>query len=165
MKKKTPFDHFVKSSYPAGFASSIFLLRVAMGGLFFMAGFVKVTTDWSASAYLENATGPFASWFQSLAGNVVVDQLNAWGLLLIGIALLLGLFVRAASVAGIALMILYYFAAFESNVAHGFIDEHIVYAVVLLSFVFGASGHIWGFDSIIEGHIPKKKLWLKRFLG
>ncbi|MBT5808497.1 DoxX family membrane protein [Candidatus Uhrbacteria bacterium] len=165
MRRKTPFDQFNKASYPTGFSIIAFLLRVVVGALMFLAGWVKVTTDWSAAGYLEHATGPFASWFQSLAGNVFVDQLNAWGLLLIGAALILGLLVRTASGLGIVLMLLYYFAAFESNIAHGYIDEHIVYAFVFALFIFGGFGHIWGLDSVIERHIPNKKKWMRALFG
>ena len=41
----------------------------------------------------------------------VVDNLNQWGLVLIGVALLVGTFTRAAAVFGVVLLALYYLAA------------------------------------------------------
>ena len=41
----------------------------------------------------------------------MVDYLNQWGLLLIGLALLVGIFVRTGAWAGVILLALYYLAA------------------------------------------------------
>ncbi len=137
-----------------------------MGAMFFYAGWSKIISgEWSAAGYLEYATGPFATWFQSLAGSGAVDFLNMWGLLLIGIALILGVFVRTASFFGIILMVLYYLSAFDSSTAYGLIDEHVVYSFVFFLFITGGFGHIWGLDGIIERHISNKKSWLKAFFG
>ncbi|NQV89846.1 DoxX family protein [Candidatus Uhrbacteria bacterium] len=144
----------------------VVLLRIVIGFLFFYAGWSKlVSPDWSAAGYLANATGPFASWFQSLAGNGFIDFLNMWGLTLIGVALIIGLLVRTASAFGIVIMVLYYFADLVGNTAHGFIDEHVVYATVLLLFILGGFGHVWGVDSIIERRLAPRMKWVRLFLG
>ena len=46
----------------------------------------------------------------------IVNFLNVWGLILIGTALFLGIFIRIAAVSGIALLLLYYFAYPPFNV-------------------------------------------------
>ena len=139
-------------------SSSLAALRVCMGALFLLAGLSKLTTaGWSAAGYLSGATGPFASWFQSMAGNAFVDGLNVWGQLLIGLALLLGVGVRAASFFGGLMMLLYYFAAFESNTAHGLIEEHIVYIFVLLVLASGMAGRHFGLGKWVEA-----QAWYKR---
>lgn len=90
---------------------TVFLLRVALGALFFYAGIVKVLNpNWSAVGYLNNAkTFPdLYHWFAS-AGNIGwVNLLNEWGFVLIGVALILGIFVKWASFGGIFFMALYY---------------------------------------------------------
>ena len=93
MRSSTPFDAFAQGSCRPSFPYVALAMRLALGFLFFMAGWSKLTAQggWSAAGYLANATGPFASWFQSLAGNGLVDQLNMWGLALIGVALIFGL--------------------------------------------------------------------------
>ena len=63
--------------------------------------------DWSAQSYLSNVTGFLSGFYHWLAGGEtlirVVDFMNIYGLIVIGLALFIGLFIRAASVAGIAL--------------------------------------------------------------
>ena len=68
--------------------------------------------NWSAAAYLMDSRGLFAGIFHSLAGNPdvmsVVNFLNIWGLILVGLGLILGLFTRVAIFGGIALLAMYY---------------------------------------------------------
>lgn len=166
MRKSTAFDAFAQGSYQDLAPFAALLLRLALGLLFFFAGWSKLTTDgWTAAGFLQNATGPFASWFQSLAGSGLVDFLNMWGLTLIGVALVLGLFMRTASFFGIVLMGLYYFADFAGNTAHGLIDEHIVYIVVLLLFLVGGFGHVWGLDALVERRLDHRSKWARLFFG
>lgn len=138
------------------------ILRVALGVVFFGAGLSKMS-DWSAESYLQGATGPFADWFVSLAGNPIVDQLNIWGLTLIGIALILGLLVRPASFFGVVMMLLYYLSDLEGNTAHGLLDEHIVYALIFTLFLAGGIGHVFGLDGFAYGRI-RKQTWLTKLL-
>ena len=135
-----------------------------MGAVFINAGYTKIKAEkaWSASGYLANATGPFAEWFQSLAGNTFVDNLNMWGLLLIGLAVLFGLLIRPAAAFGALMMLLYYFSDFVGNTSHGYIDDHLIYLLVFLLFVFGGFGHIWGLDSVMSQQKFVQKTWLKK---
>lgn len=167
MRRSTLFDAFSSASHTQFFTLFAVILRLALGVVFFGAGLSKLTMEggWSASGYLLNATGPFADVFISMAGNPFVDQLNMWGLTLIGLALLLGLFVRTASVCAILLMILYYLADFEGSTAHGWIDYHIIYSVVFAMFLAGGFGHMWGLDGLLERRLSHKQQWLKIFLG
>jgi thiosulfate dehydrogenase [quinone] large subunit len=166
MRKSTAFDAFTQGSYTGAFAVAAVALRLVMGALFFYAGWSKLTTQgWSAVGYLSHATGPFAAWFQSLAGNGVVDALNVWGLMLIGAALLTGLLVRTASAFGILLMMLYYLADFVGNTAHGLIDEHVVYALVLFAFIGGGFGHVWGLDALAQRRLDNRFKWTRMFFG
>jgi uncharacterized membrane protein YphA (DoxX/SURF4 family) len=94
---------------------SITLFRVAIGWHFLYEGISKLLApNWSASGYLANATGPFAGFYQWLAASEVImkiiDPLNMAGLILIGLGLFLGLFIRLSSVSGMILLMLYYFA-------------------------------------------------------
>jgi thiosulfate dehydrogenase (quinone) large subunit len=131
---------------------TITLLRVSMGYLFLSAGLDKVLAEdgWSAKGYLMGANGPFASLFQSLAGLAWVDAFNMWGLTLIGAALMLGVAVRWSSFWGSVLMVLYYFAHFETNTANGLIDDHLVYALVLILFIVVGAGKWWGLDGRLK---------------
>lgn len=156
MQSLTGFKSLEKSVNQSWFATSFSLLRIVLGVQFLMAGLDKIN-DWSAAGYLAGASGPFADFFRSLAGSIIVDQLNIWGLILIGIALILGLLVRPASFFGAILMLLYYFADLEGNIAHGIIDSHIIYVLVFVMFMAGGAGHMFGLDGIIKRQVRKSK--------
>jgi len=90
---------------------SLVLLRLTLGWMFLYAGITKlINPAWTAAGYLSGAkTFPeLYAFFMRPDILPVIDFLNMWGLTLIGAALILGIFVRLASVAGLLLMILYY---------------------------------------------------------
>ena len=147
------------------FGGALLVLRLALGWQFLASGFGKLTSDWTAEMYLSASAGPFAEWFQSLAGNGLVDGLNAWGQLLIGLALLTGLLVRPASIAGFLMMVLYYLAGFVDNTAHGLIEDHIIYALVFALFASGGAGHIFGLNSIVLSNIRRPSAVLRFLFG
>jgi thiosulfate dehydrogenase (quinone) large subunit len=91
------------------------LLRLAIGWHFLYEGIVKlINPDWSASSYLANAVGPLSGMFKAMAANAsllkVIDLFNEWGLVLIGIGLILGFLTNISTIAGIFLLMLYYLA-------------------------------------------------------
>jgi thiosulfate dehydrogenase [quinone] large subunit len=77
-----------------------------------------------------NADGPFVDFFRSLAGNVLVDWLFMLGLLGIGMALILGIGLRVAAVAGTTLLVMMWAAELPLK-NNPVVDEHLVYAAVL----------------------------------
>ncbi|MFW5820320.1 MAG: DoxX family membrane protein [Bacteroidota bacterium] len=91
------------------------ILRVFIGWHFLYEGVIKLfMPEWSAESYLKAAYGFLSPLFHSMAANEgvmqAVDLLNVWGLILIGLGLLLGIYIRVAAGAGILLLMLYYFA-------------------------------------------------------
>jgi len=131
---------------------SLFLLRFGTGWLFFYAGITKVLdSQWSSAFYLKAAkTFPqFYSMFLSPNILPIVDFVNKWGLTLLGVSLILGIFVRWSSLLGALLMILYYFPILDfpyPNPHSYIVDEHIIYALVLLFFFAIGAGRYWGLD-------------------
>lgn len=92
---------------------ALVILRVAIGWHFLYEGLVKIMNpNWSSIGYLMDSRGIFAGLFHSIAGNPallnIMDFINMWGLALIGAGLIVGLFTRIASIAGIALLVFYY---------------------------------------------------------
>ena len=87
--------------------------RVLIGWHFLYEGWVKVLNpDWSARIFLLDSQGMFKSWFFWM-GNTdgvlqTVDFLNQWGLVLIGLSLILGLFSRTGAIFGAAVLGLFY---------------------------------------------------------
>jgi uncharacterized membrane protein YphA (DoxX/SURF4 family) len=91
------------------------LLRVVIGWHLLYEGLSKLLTPgWTAQGYLEGSYGFMSGFFHSLAANSslmpVVDFLNIWGLILIGTGLFIGVLLRFSAVAGMLLLMLYYFA-------------------------------------------------------
>ncbi|MBN2031262.1 DoxX family membrane protein [bacterium] len=89
------------------------ILRMIIGWHFLYEGIAKmIIPGWTSAGYLQSAQWIFAPIFQAMARSAVtvavVDALNIWGLMLIGIGLLLGVFTRAAGIAGIGLLAVYY---------------------------------------------------------
>ncbi|MEK7219297.1 MAG: hypothetical protein AAB687_01315 [Patescibacteria group bacterium] len=83
------------------------------------------------------AKGPFASIFHNLAGMPIVDWLFMGGLLFVGLTLLFNKYVKLGCVAGVLMLVLMYLALlFPVN--NPIIDDHIIYALVLLLIAFKA---------------------------
>ena len=136
------------------------LLRISLGWIFLWAfvdklfglGFATASDkSWLAGSsptagFLQFGTkGPFASLYQLLMGSTVVDWLFMIGLLLIGLALFTGIGVKIAGYAGASLMILMYTAGFIPPEHNPFLDEHIIYAIILVGLTFTEAGKVFGF--------------------
>lgn len=142
---------------------SLFFLRIALGVLFFYAGVSKLLNpNWTAAGYLKGAQTltPLYQWLASPQNIPWVNFLNEWGLTLIGIALILGIFVRFASVSGILMMILYYIPILKFPFAGSnsfLIDQHIIYIFVLFLLISFNAGEFWGFENYFSKLLKKLK--------
>lgn len=99
-----------------------FALRTAVGWHFAYEGLYKLqlpgwTPDgtpipaWSASGFLRGATGPFAGSARALADGpalALVDRALPFGLVAIGLALILGVFTRVSAIAALAFLLSVY---------------------------------------------------------
>lgn len=102
-----------QSNYTTWQLWSLVILRVAIGWHFLYEGIVKVLNpDWSSLGYLMDSGGLFKGLFNAIAASPgllnVMDFLNEWGLILIGAGLILGIFTRIATIAGMVLLAFYY---------------------------------------------------------
>jgi thiosulfate dehydrogenase [quinone] large subunit len=93
--------------------------------------------------FLSHSIGPFSGIYQDIAGAGVVNALFMVGLLGIGLALLLGIAMRPACIAGATMLVLMWSASLppENNV---FMDEHIIYALVLIGLAAVGAGKTLG---------------------
>jgi thiosulfate dehydrogenase [quinone] large subunit len=96
-----------------------------------------------SKGFLSGAVGPFAGIYHSIAGAGLVNWMFMLGLLGIALALLLGIGMRIAAVAGAVLLVLMWSASLppQSNL---FMDDHIVYALVLLGLAVVGAGNTLG---------------------
>ena len=95
-------------------------------------GFLKGTAD-----------NTFGTLFNTLAGQAWVDWLFMTGLAGIGTALILGIGMRIAAGAG-TLLLLMMWAAELPLTTNPFMDEHIVYAIVLIGLTLAGAGTTLG---------------------
>lgn len=89
------------------------------------------------------AKGPLVALFKGMAGSPVVDVLFMVGLLGLGLALLLGIGLKIAGVAGPLLMLLMWLAQLPPA-TNPFMDNHIIYALILALFPLLRAGDTLG---------------------
>jgi len=146
----------------------ITVFRVAIGWHFLYEGISKlVAGNWSAAGYLSSSTGLFSGFYQWMGGSEgimsVIDPVNIAGLILIGLGLTLGLAIRLSSIAGIALLILYYFAhpPFGGSLMAGaegnlyLVNKNIVEALALVILIF-LNEKGWGLYGLKMFSLKKK---------
>ncbi len=95
------------------------------------------------SGFLGHLDGTFAGAFSWMAGHAWADWLFMVGLLAIGLALILGVTLRLAAIAGGLLLVLMW-AAELPLATNPAIDEHLLYAVAMIFFAMTAAGDTWG---------------------
>jgi len=138
------------------------LLRIVMGFIFLWAFLDKLiglgfaTLPEKAMLVGGSATtgflsfgvhGPFAEFFKSLAGVPLVDYLFMFDLLFLGISFMLGIFMRLAAIGAVCMLGLMYLAIGIPPENNPFIDDHIVYILVVLVLALFDSGKYLGFGA------------------
>jgi thiosulfate dehydrogenase [quinone] large subunit len=133
-------------------------IRLALGFIFFWAFLDKLFglghSTPSAKSWINGgsptagflgkaATGPFTSFYHSLAGTTFADVLFMAALAGIGGALLLGIGMRIAAASGALLTIMMWSAVLppESN---PILDDHLIYAAVLIVLALLGAGNTLG---------------------
>ena len=144
---------------------AITVLRVAIGWHFLYEGIAKLTSaSWSAAGYLKQARGPFAGLFKWLAGepNLLAnaDLITMWGLTLVGLLLILGLFTRLASLGAIGFIVLFYlcnppfvgyFYSIPAEGSYLIVNKNLVELCALVVVLVTGSGRFAGLDRIVHG--------------
>jgi thiosulfate dehydrogenase (quinone) large subunit len=141
-------------------AYAIVGLRIVMGWILFQGGITKVLDpSWTAAGFLTHLPegNPLVGFFASMAGNPLIDALNAWGLTLTGLGLMTGTFTRFSAFWGAVMMLFYWAASLTGGLFQGFplehgwfVDDHIVYAVLMFGLGALGAGRILGVDALLE---------------
>ena len=143
---------------------SLSLLRLLIGWHLLYEGMAKISNaNWTSAAYLLDSKWIFSGIAKWMVTNPnilgFVDTLNMWGLTLIGLSLMLGLFSRYASIAGAGLICLYYLfhpplVGLEySKPPEGsylIIDKNLIEACALFVLVVVPTSHITGLDKFLQ---------------
>ena len=144
--------------------SLLLALRVLIGWHFLYEGLAKlVNPDWSSAGFLLDSEGFLSQVFYSMASNPdvlrVVDFLNIWGLILIGLGLILGFFTRVSIIAGIALLAMYYLShppmvgysySVPSEGSYLWVNKNLIELAALAVLLVFPTSHIIGFDRFIS---------------
>lgn len=138
-------------------------IRILIGWQFLYEGIIKIVNpSWSAGPYLLESTWWFSGIFKSIAANphllTLVNFLNIWGLLLIGIGLFFGLFTRIACFSGALLLFLYYLShppfvgLMERNAMEGsyiWVNKNLIEMFVLIFLARISTRWMFGIDNLI----------------
>jgi thiosulfate dehydrogenase [quinone] large subunit len=149
---------------------AITLLRILVGWHFLYEGIAKLTAaSWSSAGYLKQARGPFAEFFKWLAAqpNLLAnaDLITMWGLTIVGLLLVLGLFTRLASLGAIAFLCLFYFAtppwvgyfyAIPSEGSYLIVNKNIVEVGAAIVIFATGSGKFAGLDRLVHGLFARR---------
>lgn len=93
--------------------------------------------------FLKSSKGPFQEIYNSMAGNELIVWLFMLGLLLIGLALLLGIGMKIAVTTGSILLFMMWAAVLPPK-SNPMFDSHIAYIFALLGIYFSNSQQKWG---------------------
>jgi len=156
-------SHTSKNSYSAAQLYALVTLRVFIGWYFLYEGLVKILNpNWTAYGYLKDSKGWFVGFFEFITNNdyimQAVNQINIYGLILIGLFLITGFLAKAASIGAITLLSLFYLShpplleaiyILPSEGSYLWIDRNLIMLVAVVVLVlFPTSKHI-GLDRIV----------------
>lgn len=144
-------------------------LRILVGWYFLYEGIVKIANpDWSSFGYLMDSQGAFASIFHSMAAKAdvvaIVDWLNKWGLVMIGLGLMLGFLTQFALFFGMLLLIMYYCShpalasvtyIMPQEGSYLWVNKTLLEIFMFAVLIVFPTGHIVGIDRFISKRFKK----------
>jgi thiosulfate dehydrogenase (quinone) large subunit len=156
-------DKINSTSFSNGQIFALTFLQILIGWHFLYEGLTKFwTPGWSAKGFLMGSMGPISPFLKGMAQAdfimKMVDILNEWGLVLIGLGLFIGLFSKPAKILGIILLSFYYlayppFASLGINVHvegnYWIVNNNLIEMAALLVLLMFPSSHITGIDKFI----------------
>lgn len=150
----------------------IFLLtlRFAIGWHVLYEGISKVINpQWTSADFLHKSQGilaGFAKWILSNADLLAtIDVLNAWGLVLIGLALIFGFLFKPAAIIGSILIFIYYLSVpplvgyeytLPSDGSNLIINRTLIEAIALFGLALFPTNRIFGLDHFFQSHFKKR---------
>ena len=148
--------------------TGLVIMRVLIGWHFLYEGIAKLLNPyWSSAAYLLESKWIFSSLATTIVSNstllTFVDNINMWGLTLIGLTLTIGLVERPAAYVGMAMVLLYYlfmppFVGYDYSVptegSYLLVNKNLIEAAALFVIACFPSGGIIGIDKFL---IPDSK--------
>ncbi|MFI2101672.1 DoxX family protein [Isoptericola sp. NPDC019693] len=115
------------------------------------------------AGYLGSIESPLAGAFAALSGPLV-DWLFMLGMLGTGLALLLGIGLRVAAVAGGLLMLTLWLSTwpFAAGSQNPLVDQHLVFTALLAALALTRAGDTWGLGRAwAASPVPGSATWLR----
>lgn len=147
-------------------AQLIFLLvlRFVIGWHILYEGISKVMNpQWTSANFLQESQGilsGFSGWILSNSSLLsIVDFLNIWGLVLIGLGLIFGFLFKPAAIAGSVLIFIYYLSVpplvgyeytLPSDGSNLVINRTLIEAVALFGLPLFPTNEVFGLDYFIS---------------
>jgi thiosulfate dehydrogenase [quinone] large subunit len=155
--------HATDKPYSGFQLGALVTLRLLIGWHFFYEGLAKLVNPyWTAAEYIDQASWLFAGLFKGIAASpgavTVVDVLNVWGLMAIGLGLVVGLLTRGAAIAGVVVLMLYYIVAppfvgltyaMPTEGSYLVVNKVLIEAIALLVLIAFPTGRQFGLDGLI----------------
>jgi thiosulfate dehydrogenase (quinone) large subunit len=150
--------------------TAITVMRVLVGWHFLYEGVSKLSSpSWSAVGYMRVARGPFAGFFHWIANQPnLLDNANLitmYGLTIVGVLLILGLFTRVAAIGGMAFILLFYlcnppfvgyFYTIPTEGSYLIVNKNLVELGALSVILLTRSGLFAGLDRIVHGLFARR---------
>ena len=139
-------------------------LRVLIGWHILYEGLAKLINPyWSSAAYLLDSKWIFSGWAESIVSDptllTISDYVNMWGLTLVGLCLVLGLYSRHAAIGGMVFILLYYLFAPPllgleySRPGEGsylIVNKNLIEACALFVLYTFPTSHLIGLDRLLS---------------
>ena len=139
-------------------------LRVLIGWHILYEGLAKLINPyWSSAAYLLDSKWIFSGWAESIVSDptllTISDYVNMWGLTLVGLCLVLGLYSRHAAISGMVFILLYYLFAPPllgleySRPGEGsylIVNKNLIEACALFVLYTFPTSHLIGLDRLLS---------------
>jgi thiosulfate dehydrogenase [quinone] large subunit len=146
-------------------ATALVALRMLVGWHFCYEGLAKLLNPyWTSAGYLAGSQWFLKDLLIDVAANptlvTIVDLLNQWGLVAIGLGLMLGALARGAAIAGIVLLALYWIVAppfagvvypMPAEGSYVLVNKVLVELGALVVLVAFPTSHEFGLDRLLFG--------------
>ncbi|MFC1650068.1 DoxX subfamily [Candidatus Latescibacterota bacterium] len=150
--------------------SALVILRVLIGWHFLYEGVVKALNEnWTSAGFLSESKWIFSPVFNFIVTHPAilrfVDLANTWGLIFIGLGLILGCFAQLASFSGAVLLLMYYvanppFIGFKytapSEGSYIIVNKNLIEMFALVVLTLFPTGIIIGMDRLIAAFLKNK---------
>lgn len=148
----------------------LLILRFVIGWHVLYEGISKVLNpQWTSANFLQESQGilsGLSNWMLSSSNLLaIVDFLNIWGLILIGLGLIFGFLFKPAAIAGAILVFIYYLSVpplvgyeytMPSDGSNLVINRTLIEAIALFGLALFPTSKIFGLDFFIHSRNKRK---------